>query len=92
MMLGISQSLVDIRKWRREAQNHHANACQQGDCLLLTSSLRFALDGTEEMNVMKEPHDEEDKLSKQQKILSQITEYRRKKLQNAELLRAMKLI
>jgi hypothetical protein len=91
MILGVTQSLVDIRDWRRQAQEYHANACQRGDYLLLTSSLRSTLDEAEETKAMEGLDDEENKLTKQQEILSRITEYRRTKTEQAGTLRRLKL-
>jgi hypothetical protein len=90
-LLKITRSIAGIRHWRREAQDYHAIACQRGDYLLLTSSLRSDLAGAAEKDAMEIFDDVEDGLAKHQEVLSLINEHETLRIQETELLRKLNL-
>jgi hypothetical protein len=81
---------VGIRDWRRKAQDYHANACLQGDYLLLTSFLRSTSAGAAKTDAMEIPDDMEDGLAKHQDFLSQIKEHETLRIQEIEDLRKLR--
>jgi hypothetical protein len=80
----LTHSIVGIRDWCCEAQEYHANACQRGDYLLLTSFLRSNLAGAIETDAMEILDDVEDGLSKHQGILSLIKEHEALRIEQIE--------
>jgi hypothetical protein len=86
----VTRSIVGIRDWRRKAQDYHANACLQGDYLLLTSFLRSTSAGAAETDAMEIPDDMEDGLAKHQDFLSQIKEHETLRIQEIEDLRKLR--
>jgi hypothetical protein len=86
MSLGSTKPLTEIKDWRRQAQNYHTNACQRGDYLLLTRSLRSTLNAAVETHSVEEINDTEDKLANHQKISSQIMKCKAFRSEHARLL------
>jgi hypothetical protein len=85
---GIIPPLVHIRDWRREARDYHATACQQGDYLMLTSSLRSVMAAATKKIAVEDLDDmRAARLANHQEVLSQIKGHRRMRIQLEELLR-----
>jgi hypothetical protein len=86
----VKRSIVGIRDWRRKAQDYHANACLQGDYLLLTSFLRSTSAGAGETDALKILDDMEDGLAKHQEVLSLIKEHETLRIQEIKDLRKLR--
>jgi hypothetical protein len=69
-LLDVISSLMSIKDWRRESQDYHAIACQQGDYLHLTFSIRSTLAKATKMDVVEELDDIESRLDGHHEVLS----------------------
>jgi hypothetical protein len=72
--MGLMESippLVHVRDWRREARDNHATACQQGDYLVLTSSLRSLMATATKTIAVEDLDDIRGRLANHQEVLSQ---------------------
>jgi len=89
-LLDTTRSMLSIRGWRREAQHYHAMACQEGDYLSLTSSLRSDPAGAAETDAVEEIDNAENRLAKHHEFLSRIMEHETLRAEQAKYLRKLR--